>query len=208
MENQSILVVDDDQRIADTLKHILTYEGFDVHWADTGQKGLELAFSRKFDLILLDINLPDMWGFDICRQLRIKGKKLPIMMMSFENQEPYIVRGLKAGANDYITKPFGVEELVSRVQAHLHWQQVYSGQVDDEELIPKSTRKKTSDYSTPKQGGEDMPLLTRLAIRNGNKKRKNSATHRIEALDRAKVNRWNKKISTELDNGSEQDSGV
>lgn len=198
MDNKfSILIVDDDKRIAETLEYMLSHEGFTVHWADTGEKALQLAQAERIDLILLDIHLPDMYGFDVCRKLRKIGRRFPIVMMSVENRETDVVRGLKAGANDYITKPFGIDELISRVQVHLHWRQVYSGET--EEVKTKFERRPRPKQRRKPAKSEEMPLLTRLAIRNGNPKRKNQATARIEALDRAKIERWNQEFSEEMD---------
>lgn len=210
MNERTILVVDDDPRIADTLKYILTEVGFQVIWASTGKQALELAQTKQVDFMLLDIHLPDMRGFDVCRQLRKQGRRLPIMMMSVENQETDIVRGLKAGANDYITKPFGLDELTSRIEAHLHWRAVYSQSDSPPDTstteTPTTTPIPKKEPSTTKKrlSSEEMPLLTRIAIRNGNKKRKNTATRRIEALDRARVENWNRKLAAQLDQREEQ----
>lgn len=223
MKNQAILIVDDDRQIATVLTQMLTHAGYQPMWASTGQRGLELVFKKPISLILLDVNLPDMKGFDVCRKVRAEGYKTPVMIMSSEKQEEQVVRGLKSGANDYITKPFGMEELISRIQTHLHWQQVYSGQMSaqpSQPTPPKRQRERslTEEILSPlkveaahpserretkpprkSSSSEEMPLLTRLAIRNGNRERKNTATSRIEARDRAKVETWNREFAAKLE---------
>jgi DNA-binding response OmpR family regulator len=217
MDNLPILVIDDDPRIADTLESILVYEGFPVIWASTGAEGLRLALTEGFCCILLDIHLPDMRGYDICRQLRNAGKYVLIILMSVENQEEDIVRGLKSGANDYLAKPFGLDELISRIHTHLHWQRVYQNMATqassptEEPLAPVDLKphwKRPQAKKEPEQRTKsaEMPLLTRLAIRNGNNERKNTATLRIEALDRARINRWNEELSEKLDERTDDPS--
>lgn len=223
MKNQAVLIVDDDRQIVSVLTQMLTHAGYQPMWASTGQRGIELIFKKPISLILLDVNLPDMKGFDVCRKVRAEGYKTPVLIMSSEKQEEQVVRGLKSGANDYITKPFGMEELVSRIQTHLHWQQVYSGQMSAQPSQPSPAkqpreRSLTEEILSPlkiesaqsndsretkptrkSSTSEEMPLLTRLAIRNGNRKRKNTATSRIEARDRAKVETWNREFAAKLD---------
>lgn len=205
MATQIVLVIDDDPRIAETLESILVYEGFAVVWAKTGQEGLLLAQTQNFCCILLDIHLPDMRGYDICRQLREAGKPVLIILMSVERQEEDIVRGLKAGANDYLTKPFGLDELISRIHTHLHWQKVYQTMMTASESTPPVDLKPRwkrpqgkKEQPSPRSNSNEMPLLKRLAIRNGNNERKNTATLRIEALDRARVDKWNQEVSEDL----------
>lgn len=119
MAGERILIVEDERAVARGLEYGLTSEGFTVLWADTGQQGLELARSQNPHLILLDIRLPDVSGFDVCRQLRAEGKRLPILMLTARDEEVDKVLGLELGADDYVVKPFSLRELISRIRALL-----------------------------------------------------------------------------------------
>ena len=113
-----ILVVDDEKPIVDILKFNLEKEGFEVLTADNGVSALETALSANPDLILLDIMLPKMDGFDVCRKVREK-LNVPIIMITARDEEVDKVLGLELGADDYITKPFSVRELIARVKANM-----------------------------------------------------------------------------------------
>ena len=119
MAGERILIVEDERAVARGLEYGLTSEGFTVIWADTGQRALELARSHNPHLILLDIRLPDVSGFDVCRQLRAEGKRLPILMLTARDEEVDKVLGLELGADDYVVKPFSLRELISRIRALL-----------------------------------------------------------------------------------------
>ncbi len=119
MPGETILVVEDESSVARGLEYGLKAEGFSVHVAPTGKKALELARGSKPHLILLDIRLPDMSGFDVCRTLREEGMALPILMVTARDEEVDKVLGLELGADDYIVKPFSFRELLSRVRAAL-----------------------------------------------------------------------------------------
>ena len=115
---RKILVVDDEKPIVDILRYNLEKDGFAVIEANDGAKGLELALSDKPDLILLDIMLPKMDGFDVCKKVREKSD-VPIIMITAREEEVDKVLGLELGADDYITKPFSVRELMARVKANM-----------------------------------------------------------------------------------------
>lgn len=119
MAGEQILIVEDERAVARGLEYGLTSEGFTVLWADTGQRALELARSQNPHLILLDIRLPDVSGFDVCRQLRAEGKRMPILMLTARDEEVDKVLGLELGADDYVVKPYSLRELVSRIRALL-----------------------------------------------------------------------------------------
>jgi DNA-binding response OmpR family regulator len=119
MPGEIILVVEDESSVSRGLEYGLKAEGFTVHVAPTGKRALELARSAKPHLILLDIRLPDMSGFDVCRTLREEGMVLPILMVTARDEEVDKVLGLELGADDYIVKPFSFRELLSRVRAAL-----------------------------------------------------------------------------------------
>ncbi|RJG23731.1 response regulator YycF [Paenibacillus thiaminolyticus] len=116
-----ILVVDDEQPIADILKFNLEKEGYEVICAFDGGKAVELALSEKPDLILLDLMLPVKDGMDVCREIR-QHLHMPIIMLTAKDTELDKVLGLEMGADDYVTKPFSTREMLARVKAHLRRQ--------------------------------------------------------------------------------------
>jgi DNA-binding response OmpR family regulator len=116
---RTLLVVDDDAAMAIALRDGLEYEGYQVSLATDGQAGLRRAEQGDLDLILLDVMLPKMSGVSLCRQLRSRGSGVPIIMLTARSQELDKVQGLRAGADDYLTKPFGFLELTARVEAVL-----------------------------------------------------------------------------------------
>jgi DNA-binding response OmpR family regulator len=114
-----ILVVEDEPGIALGLEDDLKLEGWDVELAADGVAGAKLAKEREFDLILLDVMLPGKDGFDICRELRRAGLRIPIIMLTAKTQEAEKILGLDIGADDYVTKPFSPKELRARIRAAL-----------------------------------------------------------------------------------------
>ena len=116
---KTILIVEDEQNIVDILSYNLTREGYDTLEALDGPTGLQLALEQNPDLILLDLMLPGMSGFDVCRQVRESGSSTPILMLTAREEEADKVLGLELGADDYITKPFSVRELMARVKANI-----------------------------------------------------------------------------------------
>lgn len=113
-----VLVVDDEVSIANIIAYNLKKEGYEVVTAEDGERGLELALSEKPDLILLDIMMPKMDGYEVCRKIREK-LNTPIIMLTARADEVDKVIGFEMGADDYVTKPFGNRELIARVKAHL-----------------------------------------------------------------------------------------
>jgi two-component system response regulator VicR len=114
-----ILIVDDEKSIVDILKFNLQKESFETLCAYDGAEGLRLARTENPDLILLDVMLPYMDGFEVCRTLRGEGNNVPIIMITAREEETDKVFGLELGADDYITKPFSVRELVARVKSNM-----------------------------------------------------------------------------------------
>jgi DNA-binding response OmpR family regulator len=119
LSGERILIVEDERAVARGLEYGLAHEGFEVLWAETGQQALDLTRKRDPHLILLDIRLPDINGFDVCRQLRAEGRRQPILMLTARDEELDKVLGLELGADDYIVKPYSLRELISRVRAAL-----------------------------------------------------------------------------------------
>jgi len=116
---KKILIIEDDPGIQLSLKDEFESEGFDVYSADDGLAGLEMIEQNPPDLIILDLMLPFMNGYEICKKLRQKGNNVPIIMLTVKDQEVDKVLGLELGADDYVTKPFSLRELLARVNALL-----------------------------------------------------------------------------------------
>ncbi|HYS78098.1 MAG TPA: response regulator transcription factor [Candidatus Dormibacteraeota bacterium] len=112
-----VLIVEDDDSMAAALRDGFDYEGYTVALARDGAAGLRLAAEAKPDVIILDVMLPKMSGLDVCREVRREGSTVPIIMLTARGQEIDKVLGLKLGADDYVTKPFGFLELMARVEA-------------------------------------------------------------------------------------------
>jgi DNA-binding response OmpR family regulator len=117
--NERILVVEDEPTIATGLRDDLELEGFAVEVADDGKAALSRILEEKFDLVLLDLMLPGMDGFEVCREARLKGNRTPVIMLTAKGQEIDKVVGLELGADDYVTKPFNRRELLARIKAVL-----------------------------------------------------------------------------------------
>lgn len=113
-----ILIIEDEDAIADLEKDYLELSGFEVEIEEDGLKGLEQSLNKDYDLIILDLMLPGMDGFEICKKIREK-KNTPIIMVSAKKDDIDKIRGLGLGADDYMTKPFSPSELVARVKAHM-----------------------------------------------------------------------------------------
>jgi len=114
-----ILIAEDEADMAAGLRDNLQFEGYEVVVANDGDAALKLATTQNPDLVLLDIMMPKMDGLEVCRRIRESGITIPILMLTAKSQEIDIVRGLEVGADDYITKPFGVRELLARIKAAL-----------------------------------------------------------------------------------------
>jgi DNA-binding response OmpR family regulator len=117
--NKTILVVEDDPRIADFLVRGLQAEGYVMQLARTGPEGLAAAREREISLLLLDLMLPGLSGLDLCQTLRAEGHQVPMLMLTAMSSTDDKVRGLRLGADDYLTKPFEFEELLARIEALL-----------------------------------------------------------------------------------------
>ncbi len=119
MSGSRILIIEDEPALLRGLKDTFTSKGHEVLTASDGPSGLSLALEKSPDLILLDIMLPRMNGYEICRALRHEGLEMPILMLTAKGQEEDIILGLNLGADDYVTKPFRIRELVARANAFL-----------------------------------------------------------------------------------------
>lgn len=130
-----LLIIEDDEAIGELERDYLELSGFDVEIETSGRTGLKRALEEKFDLFILDLMLPGVDGFEICKRIR-KEKNTPILMVSAKKDDIDKIRGLGLGADDYITKPFSPSELVARVKAHLaRYERLISSSVPENEMI-------------------------------------------------------------------------
>jgi two-component system OmpR family response regulator len=174
MKEKTILIVEDDKPLLDVLKYQLGKEGYNVVTALDGSQGLEVARSSRPDVILLDIMLPKMDGFEVCRVLR-KEMTVPILMLTAKDSEIDKIVGLEIGADDYLTKPFSMRELVARIRAMLRRSEMVetkpTGQgvpikVGDIE-IDTARRRVSVSGSTLKLTAKEFDLLLFLAENKG-----------------------------------------
>ena len=130
-----VLIVEDELAIAELEKDYLELSSFEVEIETDGEKGLKLSLTEHFDMIILDIMLPGVDGFEICKQIREK-KDIPILMVSAKKEDIDKIRGLGLGADDYITKPFSPSELVARVKAHLErYRRLVSSNTQENDVV-------------------------------------------------------------------------
>jgi DNA-binding response OmpR family regulator len=134
----SILVAEDDPNILTGLVDTLEREGYEVTTAKNGEEALSLFEAGKFNLLLLDIMMPEVSGYDVCKRIRAKDEYTPIIMLTAKSEEIDKVVGLQLGADDYISKPFGVHELIARIQAVVRRCKRTTGQQNTGSGIPES----------------------------------------------------------------------
>lgn len=113
----SLLIIEDDARVADFLDRGLRAEGYAVTVARDGASGFELVMANDFDLVILDLMLPNMHGLEVCQELRAQGRFVPILMLTAMDSLEDKIEGLRLGADDYLTKPFAFDELIARIEA-------------------------------------------------------------------------------------------
>jgi DNA-binding response OmpR family regulator len=147
MSDGRLLLVEDEPALARGLSDTLRARGFEVHVAPDGQRGLDMALSLRPDLILLDIMLPKINGFEVCRSLRRQGFDVPIVMLTAKGQEEDVILGLNLGADDYITKPFRTGELIARAKALL--------------------RRRGADRAVQRFGNCEIDMTARKVLRDG-----------------------------------------
>jgi DNA-binding response OmpR family regulator len=165
-----ILIIEDEEAIADLEKDYLELSGFEVKICNTGDEGLQTALREEFDLIVLDLMLPGLDGFEVCKKVR-EEKNIPIIMVSAKKEDVDKIRGLGMGADDYMTKPFSPSELVARVKAHLarYDRLVGSSNKNNDVIeirgirIDKTARRVIVDGEEKAFTGKEFDLLTFLA---------------------------------------------
>lgn len=137
---KKILLIEDEHAIVDNIRYALENEGFEVIWSATGAEGLQGLEKNNFDLIVLDVGLPDIHGFDLCRQIR-KQSSIPLLFLTARSEEVDRIVGLEIGADDYVTKPFSPRELAARVNAILR-----RGPLKKESSLPEEKLIKTGPF--------------------------------------------------------------
>lgn len=156
-----ILVVDDEPNIRDLVQAALRFHGFTVATARTGNEGLSLARTERPDLIVLDVLLPDVNGFDVCRQLRDAQNNVPVIYLTARDTPSDTVTGLSLGGDDYVTKPFSVEALIARIRALLRRSQRGDGESQDDS-VDRSLRVSDLELNestwTVRRGGTPIEL--------------------------------------------------
>lgn len=136
-QDRHILLVEDEPDVASFVQQGLAEEGYEVSWVETGQRGLEYVRQGSIDLVLLDIRLPDLSGLEVCERLRLHRPELPVLMLTALDAVEDRVRGLRAGADDYLPKPFAFDELLARIEALLRRveRSQQPGRVEDGPLV-------------------------------------------------------------------------
>ena len=166
-----MLLVEDDERISQPLVQLLTNEGFTVQHVDRGELALAAARANRPDIVLLDLSLPDLDGLDVCRTLRDEQPGMPIVMLTARNEEVDVIVGLGAGADDYITKPFRVGELIARIRARLRLQAVAAADVGGEAVhgvrVDTAARRAWRHDNELALSPKEFDLLAYLAERPG-----------------------------------------
>jgi DNA-binding response OmpR family regulator len=188
---QRILVVEDEPSMRIGLKDNLEFEGYEVEFADDGESGYKKIMTQKFDLILLDVMLPKMNGFDVCRKVRAEGVKIPIILLTAKGEEIDKVLGLELGADDYVTKPFGLRELLARIKAVMRRStESQPDQIEEAEI--GSLIVNFSNYSAFNNGNEIAMSHKEFELLHFLWKNKNKAVSRDDLLKEI----WNQEVFT------------
>ncbi len=159
--NKSILIVEDEPSLIFTLEDTLENEGYKTIVAEEGKEALEIVNNEEIDLLILDLMLPGISGFEVCKKIREEGYTFPIIILTAKDQEIDKVTGLNIGADDYMTKPFGVKELLARIQARMRRSGIKNEQrvFEDLDLGPVHINLQSATAHHPELG--DIDLTTR-----------------------------------------------
>ncbi len=188
-----ILIVDDEEHLADALAHNLQFEGFSTTVAYDGEEGLRLARTIQFDLVILDIMMPKLDGLEVCRRLRATGSRVPILFLTAKASDADRLLGLKVGADDYVAKPFLLEELILRIHGVFRRQEWYSTSPADQEIFRFGENEVNFLSYEATTGGRTVSLtekecmLMKLLV-----ERRNQVVSREEILERV----WGYRFST------------
>ncbi len=164
-----ILLVEDDPTTSRSIELMLTHANLNVYCTDLGEEGVDLAKLYDYDLILLDLNLPDMHGHDVLRQLRLARVDTPILILSGADDTDNKIKGFGFGADDYLTKPFHREELVARIHAIIRRSKGHSQSVINTGMVAVNLDAKTVDVAgkTVHLTGKEYQMLELLSLRKG-----------------------------------------
>jgi two-component system alkaline phosphatase synthesis response regulator PhoP len=188
-----ILIVEDEEHLADALSHNLQFEGYATTLAFDGEEGLRLAQMIQFDLVILDIMMPKLDGLEVCRRLRAAGNRVPILFLTAKSSDADRLLGLKVGADDYLAKPFLLEELILRIQGILRRQDWYREPAEEQEVFRLGDSEVNfRTYEANAKGRiisltEKECMLLKLLV-----ERKNQVVSREEILERV----WGYRFST------------
>jgi two-component system alkaline phosphatase synthesis response regulator PhoP len=188
-----ILIVEDEEHLAEALAHNLQFEGYSTTVANDGDQGLRLAQSVHPDLIILDIMMPKTDGLEVCRRLRAGGSRVPILFLTAKSSDADRLLGLKVGADDYVAKPFLLEELILRIQGIFRRQEWYKTAPEDREAFSFGDNRvnfRTYEATTADrtiQLTEKECMLMKLLV-----ERRNQVVSREEILERV----WGYRFST------------
>jgi two-component system alkaline phosphatase synthesis response regulator PhoP len=188
-----ILIVDDEEHLADALAHNLQFEGFSTTIAYDGEEALNVARTIQFDLVILDIMMPKLDGLEVCRRLRSTGSRVPILFLTAKASDADRLLGLKVGADDYVAKPFLLEELILRIHGIFRRQEWYSEAPADQEVFKFGdnevnflTYEATTEGRTVSLTEKECMLMKLLV------ERRNQVVSREEILERV----WGYRFST------------
>jgi two-component system, cell cycle response regulator CtrA len=164
-----VLLIEDDASTSKSIELMLTSEGFNVYATDLGEEGLDLGKLYDYDIILLDLNLPDMHGYDVLRKLRLSKISTPILILSGLNEIDSKVKGLGFGADDYMTKPFHKEEMVARIHAIVRRSKGHSQSIIRTGLLAVNLDTKTVEVNNQRVHltGKEYAMLELLSLRKG-----------------------------------------
>jgi DNA-binding response OmpR family regulator len=157
---KKILLIEDDAHVCSFINKGLTEEGFELSVAMTGETGLEMFQSFKYDLIILDIMLPNMSGIDVCKAIRETKSEIPILFLTALGSSENIVLGLNTGADDYLVKPFKFIELVARVKTLLRRSEKYNNEPIDKEILRFADIELDNYSKTVKRDGQEVSLTS------------------------------------------------
>jgi len=188
-----ILIVEDEEHLADALSHNLQFEGYSTTHAPDGEEGLRLAQTIQFDLVILDIMMPKLDGLEVCRRLRATGNRVPILFLTAKASDADRLLGLKLGADDYLGKPFLLEELMLRIQGIFRRREWYRTPPEEQEVfafgdhsVNFRTFEATAKGRTIRLTEKECMLMKLLV------ERKNQVVSREEILERV----WGYRFST------------